>query len=235
MPGGGPAGAKNKPAFDVSIACSGFIYGLTVASGMIRSGVYRRVMLIGAETLSKLVNYEDRSTAILFGDGAGAVILEASEENSFLSSELGSDASRPEMLYVASSGSRRPIDRAALDGRLNLIHMQGREVFKSAVTKMIDATGKALAKAHLSKSDVTLLIPHQANKRIIDAAAHYLEMPRDKVVTNIHEYGNTSAASIPIALSETVRAGRIHPGNVIVFVAFGGGLSWGAVTWRWAA
>lgn len=228
-------GVKDRPAFDISIACSGFIYGLTVAAALVRSGVYRRVMLIGAETLSKILNKEDRSTAILFGDGAGAVILEQSEEDSFLSAELGSDASRPEMLYVRASGSRHPIDRAALDERLNLIQMQGREVFKSAVTKMIEATDKALAKAKLNKSDVTFLIPHQANKRIIDAAAHYLEMPADKVVTNIHEYGNTSAASIPIALSESVRAGRLKPGNVIVFVAFGGGLSWGAVAWKWAA
>ncbi|MBV8117706.1 MAG: ketoacyl-ACP synthase III [Candidatus Eremiobacteraeota bacterium] len=228
-------GAKEKPAFDISIACSGFIYGLTVASGLVRSGVYRRVMLIGAETLSKILNRDDRSTAILFGDGAGAVILQSSEKNSFLSAELGSDASRPEMLYVQSSGSRHPIDHAALDERRNLIHMQGREVFKSAVVKMIEATDKALAKANLTKADVTFLIPHQANKRIIDAAARYLEMPGDKVVTNIHEYGNTSAASIPMALSESVHAGVIKPGNVIVFVAFGGGLSWGAVTWRWAA
>ncbi len=228
-------GAQEKPAFDVSVACSGFLYGLTVASGLIRSGVYGRVMVIGAETLSKILNQEDRATAILFGDGAGAVILEASEENSFLSSELGSDASSPELLYVSSSGSRHPIDHAALDEKLNLIRMQGREVFKSAVIKMIDATGKALSKARLTKHDVTLLIPHQANKRIIDAAAHYLEMPAGKVVSNIEEYGNTSAASIPIALSETVRAGRIRPGNVILFVAFGGGLSWGAVAWRWAA
>lgn len=228
-------GAKERPAFDISIACSGFIYGLTVASGLVRAGVYRRVMLIGAETLSKILNKEDRATAILFGDGAGAVILEASEENSFLSSELGADASRPEMLYVRSSGSRHPIDRTALEEGANLIHMQGREVFKSAVTKMIEATDKALIKAKLAKSDVTFLIPHQANKRIIDAAAHYLEMPADKVVTNIHEYGNTSAASIPIALSESVRAGKIEPGDVIVFVAFGGGLSWGAVAWKWAA
>lgn len=228
-------GAKERPAFDISIACSGFIYGLTVASGLVRAGIYRRVMLIGAETLSKILNKQDRATAILFGDGAGAVVLEASDENSFLSSELGADASRPEMLYVRSSGSRHPIDRAALDERMNLIQMQGREVFKSAVTKMIEATDKALLKAKLAKSDVAFLIPHQANKRIIDAAAHYLEMPADKVVTNIHEYGNTSAASIPMALSESVRAGMIEPGDVIVFVAFGGGLSWGAVAWKWAA
>lgn len=228
-------GAKDRPAFDVSIACSGFIYGLTTGSALVRSGVYRRVMVIGAETLSKILNKDDRSTAILFGDGAGAVILEASDEDSFLSSELGADASRPEMLYVHSSGSRHPIDEAAIRARRNLIAMQGREVFKSAVTKMIEATDKALAKAQLTKADVTYLIPHQANKRIIDAAAHYLEMPADKVVTNIHEYGNTSAASIPMALSESVRAGLIAPGNVIVFVAFGGGLSWGAVAWKWVA
>lgn len=228
-------GAREKAAFDVSIACSGFIYGLTAGSALVRSGVYRRVMLIGAETLSKILNRDDRSTAILFGDGAGAVILEASDADSFLSSELGADASRPEMLYVPASGSRRPIDRIALEDGSHLIHMHGREVFKSAVTKMIEATDKALAKAQLCKGDVTFLIPHQANQRIIDAAAHYLEMPADKVVSNIAEYGNTSAASIPIALSESVRAGRIGDGNVIVFVAFGGGLSWGAVAWRWAA
>ncbi|HVA34504.1 MAG TPA: beta-ketoacyl-ACP synthase III [Candidatus Baltobacteraceae bacterium] len=227
-------GAKDKPAFDISIACSGFIYGLTVASALIRSGVYRRIMLVGAETLSKILNREDRSTAILFGDGAGAVILERSAENSFLSSELGADASKPEMLYVEASGSRRPIDAAALEEKRNLIVMQGREVFKIAVNKMIAATDAALAQAHLTKADVTFLIPHQANKRIIDAAAHYLEMPAGKVVTNIAEYGNTSAASIPIALSEFVRAGKVKGGDLIVFVAFGGGLSWGAVARRWS-
>lgn len=228
-------GSKDKPAFDISIACSGFIYGLTVASGLIRSGVYRRVMLVGAETLSKILNKDDRSTAILFGDGAGAVILERSDEDSFLASELGADASKPELLYVESSGSRRPIDTPAIEEKRNLIAMQGREVFKVAVNKMIEATGVALHKARLTKADVAYLIPHQANKRIIDAAAHYLQMPEEKVVSNIAEYGNTSAASIPIALSEFVRAGRLRDGDVIVFVAFGGGLSWGAVAWKWQA
>jgi 3-oxoacyl-[acyl-carrier-protein] synthase III len=228
-------GAKDKPAFDISIACSGFIYGLTTASALVRAGVHRRIMLIGAETLSKILNKEDRATAILFGDGAGAVILESAEQDSFLASELGADGSRPEMLYVKASGSRHPIDHAAIDEKLNLVQMQGREVFKFAVQKMTEATDRALAKANLSKSDVTLLIPHQANKRIIDAAARYLNVPDDKVVSNIDEYGNTSAASIPIALSESVASGRVKPGDVIVFVAFGGGLSWGAVAWRWAA
>jgi 3-oxoacyl-[acyl-carrier-protein] synthase-3 len=224
-----------KPAFDIGIACSGFIYGLTVASGLIRSGVYRRIMLIGAETLSKILDKEDRATAILFGDGAGAVILEQNPEDSFLASALGADASRPELLYAHGSGARRPIDHAALDAKVHLIHMQGRETFKLAVQRMVEATETVLQKAGLSKSDVTFLVPHQANRRIIDATARYLDVPEEKVVVNIAEYGNTSAASIPIALSETVRAGLIKPEDLIIFVAFGAGLSWGAVAWRWAA
>lgn len=224
-----------KPAFDIGIACSGFIYGLTVASGLIRSGVYRRIMLIGAETLSKILDKEDRATAILFGDGAGAVILEQNHEDSFLASALGADASRPELLYAHGSGARRPLDHAALDAKVHLIHMQGRETFKLAVQRMVEATETVLQKAGLNKNDVTFLVPHQANRRIIDATARYLDVPEEKVIVNIAEYGNTSAASIPIALSETVRAGLIKPEDLIIFVAFGAGLSWGAVAWRWAA
>jgi len=227
-------GATGKPAFDMEIACSGFIYGLTMASGLIRAGVYSRVMLIGAETLSKIVDRTDRSTAILFGDGAGAVVLEAAAENSFLSSELGADGRRPEMLCLLGGGSRRPFTAASLEAGEQYLRMEGREIFKFAVTKMIESTGIALRNADLQKSDVNWLIPHQANRRIIDAAAKYLEMPEDKVIVNIEEYGNTSAASIPIALSEALNAGRIKTGDIIVFVGFGGGLSWGAVTWRWA-
>ena len=228
-------GAIDKAAFDIEIACSGFIYGLTVASSLIRAGVYKRVMLIGAETLTKIVNRNDRSTAVLFGDGAGAVILEACENDSFLASELGSDGSRPEVLRVPAGGSRTRLTPALMDAGAQYIYMEGREVFKFAVTKMIEATDAALKKAHLDKADVDWLIPHQANKRIIDSAAKYLQMPEEKVIVNIHEYGNTSAASIPIALSEAVQAGKIKDGDVIVFVGFGGGLSWGAITWRWAA
>jgi 3-oxoacyl-[acyl-carrier-protein] synthase-3 len=227
-------GVAEKAAFDIAIACSGFIYGLTVASGLIRSGVYRRIMLIGAETLSKILDKEDRSTAILFGDGAGAVILEQSEDDSFLAATLGADGSRPELLYAHGSGFRKPIDHAALDAKVQLIHMQGPETFKLAVTKMVESTDSVLDKANLRKSDVTFLIPHQANRRIIDAMARYLDLPEEKVIVNIAEYGNTSAASIPLALSETVRAGLLKAGDLIVFVAFGGGLSWGAVAWRWA-
>lgn len=228
-------GAVDKAAFDMEIACSGFIYGLTVASSLIRSGVYKRIMLIGAETLSKLVDRNDRGTAILFGDGAGAVVLEASHEDSFLASELGSDGSRPELLRVEAGGSRLPMTHAAIDRGADRIHMEGREVFKFAVTKMIAATDRALEKAQLAKSDVDVLIPHQANKRIIDAAMKYLEIPPERCIVNIQEYGNTSAASIPMALSEAVRDGRISNNDIIVFVGFGGGLSWGAVVWKWVA
>jgi 3-oxoacyl-[acyl-carrier-protein] synthase III len=228
-------GVTDKPAFDIGIACSGFIYGLTVASGLIRSGVYNRIMLIGAETLSKILDKTDRATAILFGDGAGAVILERSAQDSFLASELGADGSRPELLYAQGSGAKRPLDHAALDEKLHLIHMQGRETFKLAVQRMVEATDSVLRKADLAKADVTYLVPHQANRRIIDAMARYLNLADEKVIVNIAEYGNTSAASIPMALSETVRAGLIRPGDLIVFVAFGGGLSWGAVAWRWVA
>lgn len=228
-------GVSDKPAFDIGIACSGFIYGLTVAAGLIRSGVYARIMLIGAETLSKILDKEDRSTAILFGDGAGAVILERSAEDSFLACDLAADGSRPELLYAQGSGARRPLDHAALDEKVHLIHMQGRETFKLAVQRMVDATDTVLKKAQLTKADVTFLVPHQANRRIIDATARYLDLPDGKVVINIAEYGNTSAASIPMALSETVRAGLIKPEDLLVFVAFGGGLSWGAIAWRWAS
>ncbi len=228
-------GVREKAAFDISIACSGFIYGLTVGSGLIRSGVYRRVMVIGAESLSKILDKQDRSTAILFGDGAGAVILESSPDDSFLASDLGADGSRPELLFAHGSGFRKPLDHDALDAKVHLIHMAGPETFRLAVTKMVESTDAVLLKANLSKSDVSFLIPHQANKRIIDATARYLNLPDDKVVVNIAEYGNTSAASIPMALSEAVRAGRVKPGDVVVFVAFGGGLSWGAVAWKWAA
>jgi len=227
-------GAGNKAAFDIEIACSGFIYGLTLAAGLIRSGVYRRIMLIGAETLTKIVNRNDRSTAVLFGDGAGAAILEASQDDSFLSSELGTDGSRPELLRVPAGGSRHPLTPAAYEAGEQYMHMEGREVFKFAVTRMIEATNVTLRKANLTRDQIDWLIPHQANKRIIDAAAKYLDLPSRKVVLNIAEYGNTSAASVPIALSETVAQGKIKAGDIIVFVGFGGGLSWGAVAWRWS-
>lgn len=226
-------GAIGKAGFDVEIGCSGFVYGLAVASSLVRSGMYRRVMLIGAETLSKIIDYKDRSTAVLFADGAGAVILEQSAEDSFLSCDLGSDGSNPDVLNVPAGGSRVPIDPAALAAGGQYLRMSGKETFKFAVTKMVESSQCALERANLTTGDLALMIPHQANQRIIDAAAKQMALPADKVVLNIAEYGNTSAASIPIALAEAVEAGRLKAGDVVVFVAFGAGLSWGAVAWRW--
>lgn len=228
-------GAVGKAAFDIGIACSGFIYGLTVAAGLVRSGVYRRVLLVGAETLSKIVNKDDRSTAILFGDGAGAVVLEAAERDCFLASELGADGSVPQLLFQQAGGSRCPVSHASIDRGLQYIQMEGREVFKFAVTSMISATDVALARAGLTRHEIDFLIPHQANRRIIDAAVKYLELPRERVLVNLAEYGNTSAASIPIALAEAVEANRIGDNDVVLMVGFGAGLSWGAVVWRWSA
>ncbi len=228
-------GIPGVPAFDIEIACSGFIYGLTVASSLVRTGVFNRILLVGAEELSRIVNYEDRSTAVLFGDGAGAVVLEASESDSFLASELGADGSNPKHLYVEVGGTAQPpISAEDIATKRNKVVMNGREVFRFAVTKMIDATTVALGRANVSPHDVAWLIPHKANRRIIDAAAKHLEMPSERVIVNIERYGNTSAASIPIALSETVAAGKLKDGDVILFVGFGGGLSWGAVAWRWS-
>jgi 3-oxoacyl-[acyl-carrier-protein] synthase-3 len=226
-------GTRDKAAFDLEIGCSGFVYGLSVVSALIRAGVHKRIMVIGAETLSKITDFTDRSTAILFGDGAGAVIVERALENSFLGSDFGSDGSKPEVLFLPTGGSRRPIDADVLSERLTYIKMQGRETFKHAVTKMVESANVALDQAELAVADVALMIPHQANKRIIDAAAKQLGIPPDKVFINIQNYGNTSAASIPIALSEAYEQGLMKNGDVVMFVAFGAGLSWGAIAWRW--
>jgi 3-oxoacyl-[acyl-carrier-protein] synthase-3 len=228
-------GISGKAAFDISIGCSGFVYSLTVAAALIRSGVYQRILVIGAETLSKIVDYTDRATCVLFGDGAGAVVVERAQEDCFLGSELGAEGSDPSVLYLPGGGSRMPL---SLNGetaqqRLGYIRMQGQAVFKFAVQQMAGSVQAALAKAGLTTDDVDFVVPHQANKRIVDATMKMLQLPLDKCITNIDEYGNTSAASIPLALADSVRAGQVKKGNVVVFVAFGAGLSWGAVVWRW--
>ena len=226
-------GARDKAAFDLEIGCSGFVYGLSVVSALVRVGVHQRAMVIGAETLSKITDYTDRATAILFGDGAGAVIVERAVENCLLGAHFGSDGRKPEMLYLPAGGSRMPIDVDALDQRSNYIKMQGRETFKYAITRMVESVTIALEQAELTVDDVALLIPHQANKRIIDAAAKQLGIGAERVYLNIADHGNTSAASIPIALSQAYAARRLNDGDVILFVAFGAGLSWGAIVWRW--
>jgi len=229
-------GAVGKPAFDIEIACSGFIYGLPVAASFVRAGVFRRVMIIGVETLSSIANMEDRGTCILFGDGAGATIVERTEaeRDSFLSCELGADGRAPELLYVHGGGSRNPMTPELLAQKKDKLEMDGREIYRYAVNKMVETSKNVLAAAGYTTADVDWIIPHQANLRIIEAAAKRLDVPREKIVVNIERYGNTSSATIPIALSETIERGDLHDGDLIVFTGFGGGLSWGAIAWRWS-
>jgi 3-oxoacyl-[acyl-carrier-protein] synthase-3 len=228
-------GVQGKPAFDIAIACSGFVYSLTTAASLIRSGVYRSVLVIGAETLSKITDYTDRTTCVLFGDGAGAALLERSEVDCFLGSDLGADGSDPTVLYLPGGGSKFPYNKNGelTDRRLGYIKMQGQSVFKFAVNQMAASTRNALAQAKLTTADIDFVVPHQANLRIVDATIKMLGVPPEKCIVNIAEYGNTSSASIPIALAEALEKGSIKNDQVIVLVAFGGGLSWGSVVWRW--
>ncbi len=230
-------GAVGKPAFDMEIACSGFIYGLPTAASFVRAGVFHRVMIVGVETLSRIMNTADRGTSILFGDGAGAVIVErtAVENDCFLDCELGADGSKPEMLYVKGGGSRNPLTAESIAAKADKVEMSGREIFKHAVTKMVETSRIVLARSNLTTSDVRWVVPHQANARIIELATKMLEIDRDKVIMNIERYGNTSSASIPIALSETIERKMLGDGDVILFTGFGGGLSWGSIAWRWSA
>lgn len=227
-------GAKNAAAFDISAACSGFVYGLSLADNAIRSGSARKVLVIGAEVLSRIIDWTDRNTCLLFGDGAGAVVVEASEgEQGILSTHLHSDGSYWELLYQPGCGNRHPAVQKTLDERKIFLMMQGNEVFKLAVRAMEDAALRALDKNGLTPSDISIFIPHQANRRIIDAIGKRLGLGDDKVYVNLDRFGNTSAASIPLALDEAKRAGRISQGDVVLFDAFGGGLTWGSALVRW--
>jgi 3-oxoacyl-[acyl-carrier-protein] synthase-3 len=227
-------GARNAVAFDLSAACSGFLYGLAVAERFIRCGSARRVLVIGAEVLSRIVDWNDRNTCVLFGDGAGAAVVEAHEgEGGILSTHIHSDGSYWEMLHQPGPGSRNPAVQRTLDEGLVYIRMQGNEVFKLAVRAMEQAALEALAANGLQPADIDFFIPHQANKRIIDAIGRRLNLREDQVFVNLDQYGNTSAASIPLALDQANRAGRIKKGDVVLFAAFGGGLTWGAVLIRW--
>jgi 3-oxoacyl-[acyl-carrier-protein] synthase-3 len=228
-------GASKAAAFDLGAGCTGFIYGITAASQFISTGLYRTVLVIGADALTKLLNWEDRNTCILFGDGAGAVVLRSVEKDyGFLSFELGSDGSGAELLYVPAGGLKTPVTAENLAQKLNTIHMTGREVFKFAVKIMGETSIKALERAGLKKEDVDLLIPHQANLRIVGAAVRRLGISPDRVVVNLDRYGNMSAASVPVALDEAVKAGRIARGDIVVMVGFGAGLTWGAAVLKWA-
>jgi 3-oxoacyl-[acyl-carrier-protein] synthase-3 len=226
--------AINAAAFDLTAVCSGFIYGLVTGSAFIQSGTYKKVLVIGAETLSRITDFSDRGTAILFGDGAGAAVLgEVPAGYGILGVHLGADGTGGNLLKVSAGGSRQPASLDTVNNRLHYINMDGNEVFKFAVKIMGGAAKKALENAKLSQSDVNFLVPHQANLRIICSAAKRLGLPMDKVFVNVDKYGNTSAASIPIALDEAVKNGKIKRDDVIVLVGFGGGLTWGANVIKW--
>lgn len=227
--------ARRAAAFDIGAGCSGFIYGLAVADGLIRTGSARTVLLVGAESLSKIVNWKDRSTCVLFGDGAGAVLLQAQYGGSGIrSTHLYSDGNEWQLLVARGGGSRLPQSERVLREGLHLIQMQsGNEVFRLAVRAMEDACITALKANALEPSDIDLLVPHQANLRIIRALASRLAFPEEKVVLNIDRYGNTSAASIPLALDEAVRAGRVQQGMTLLMAAFGAGLTWGSAVITW--
>jgi 3-oxoacyl-[acyl-carrier-protein] synthase-3 len=227
-------GARNAFAYDLSAACSGFIYGLSNADQYHKSGAVRKSLVIGAETMTRTVDWKDRATCVLFGDGAGAVVLETSEGDSgILSTHLHSDGSSWELLYQPGFGSRNPPSAEGLEEGVHYLKMQGNEVFKMAVRSLSDVVAEALEANGLSKEEVTLIFPHQANKRILDATGKRLQVPPKKIYSNVDSYANTSAASIPIALDEANRNGKIQEGDVVVLNAFGGGFTWGAALIRW--
>jgi 3-oxoacyl-[acyl-carrier-protein] synthase-3 len=222
------------PAFALTAGCTGFVYALATAHQFIAAGAYRRVLVIGSEVISTFVNWEDRNTCVLFGDGAGAVVLEASSQPGGVQSfVLGSDGSGGEYLIVRGGGCAYPISHEMIDDKAMYIEMDGRKVFKFATRVLAEASLEAIQKAGLTLEDIDLLIPHQANLRIIELAARHLGLPMEKVVVNLDRYGNTSAASIPIALVEALEEGRIQDGVNICMVGFGGGLTWAAAVVRW--
>ncbi len=229
-------GLDSIPAFDVNAACAGFVYGMSVAHSYIKSGDYDRILLVGADNLSTMVNWEDRSTCVLFGDGAGAVVLDTqnarSDERGVLSTVVESSGALWELLHVRSD-HRQTVDQEGSQPKEWGIQMKGPELFKVAVRALSDVTRKALDRAGLSPPDVNLMVPHQANLRIIQAVADRLGLAMDQVYCNVQNYGNTSAASIPMALDEAVRAGRIQQNDIIALCGCGGGLTWGTSIVRW--
>ncbi|AIQ58417.1 3-oxoacyl-ACP synthase [Paenibacillus borealis] len=227
-------GAKGAAAFDLSAACSGFVYSLATATGFIQNGMYNNALVIGADTLSRITDYTDRNTCVLFGDGAGAVIVgEVPEGRGFQSFDLGAEGSGGSLLKMEAGGSRLPASLQTVEDKKHFIYMNGREVFKFAVRVMGTATERVLTKAGLTKENIDLFVPHQANIRIIQSAMQRLDLPPEKCVINVDKYANTSAASIPLALVEAAEEGRMKEGDTVLMVGFGGGLTWGASVLIW--
>lgn len=228
-------GASNAAAFDLSAGCSGFVYGVNVGSQMIASGVYKHVLVIGAEVLSKILDWQDRNTCVLFGDGAGAAVLSEVEPGyGLLSIDLGADGSGGDALMQPAGGSKLPASLETVANRQHYVHMNGSEVFRFATKVMGASALRVLKRAGLTAADVDWFIPHQANIRIIQSAAKRLKLPMEKVIVNVDRYGNTSAASIPIALAEARDQGKIKKGDMLVLVGFGAGLTWGGCALKWS-
>jgi len=225
--------AKDAVCFDLCAACAGFVYALNVAQQFIARGVHKNALVVGAEVLSSITDWQDRNTCVLFGDGAGAVVLSEVKSGGILSTYLGSDGSKADLLMMPGGGSRNPPTHKTLDNRLHYIKMRGNELFKLAVTIMAEAAQIALKRAGLECSDIDLVIPHQANMRIIMAMAKKLGLPKHKVYLNIEKYGNMSSASTVTALCEAVKEGRIKKGDIVLLDAFGAGLVWGACVIKW--
>jgi 3-oxoacyl-[acyl-carrier-protein] synthase-3 len=227
-------GATRAGAFDLNAVCSGFLYGLATGSQFVLTGAHTSVLVVGADVFTRILDWQDRSTCVLFGDGAGAVVLQpTSEPGGLLSFVLGSDGSGACSLYVPAGGSRRPTSAETVAQREHYVKMQGRDVFRFATRVLPESVQQALDAANLGTDDIDLLIPHQANVRIIDAATKRLKLENSAVFANVERYGNTSAASIPVALCEAIDDGRIQAGSTVVMSGFGAGLSWGTAVWRW--
>lgn len=224
--------AKKAAAFDISAACSGFVYGLTCAWQFIAGGLYKNVLVVGSEVLSSFTDWQDRSTCVLFGDGAGACVLTQTNKESFLSSHLGADGSRAHLLQLPAGGSRKPASHQTVEAKLHCIKMKGNELFRVAVRVMVEAAEVAIEKAGLTLADMDILIPHQANKRIIDAVARSLKI-KDKVYTNVDRYGNMSSASCAVALCEAYQEDYLKKGDIVVLDTFGGGLVWASCAIKW--
>jgi 3-oxoacyl-[acyl-carrier-protein] synthase-3 len=228
-------GLRPIPAFDVAAACSGFLYILEVGTAMVRAGPYRNALIVGADKMSSVLDWQDRSTCVLFGDGAGAAVLAPSGENGVgvIGSVLRTDGGGAGLLLQPGGGAACPPTHASIEERKHFLKMNGKEIFKVAVREMEQVIRDLLAQHGLASSQISCVVPHQANIRILDALASRLEIPLERFVINIDRYGNTSAASIPIALDEALTTGRIHPGDYVVLVAFGAGLTWGATLIKW--
>ncbi|MFN0119173.1 MAG: beta-ketoacyl-ACP synthase III [Blastocatellia bacterium] len=228
-------GAKRAAAFDIVAACSGFLYGLTIASQFIATGAQRNILVIGVEMLTRYVDYTDRGTCVIFGDGAGAALVTRSSDDKrgVLAARIQSDGDYADCLYTPGGGTRVPASHESVDGGQHFIKMKGNELFKVAIRSMEDLSRKVLDEVKMTPGDIDLLVPHQANQRITDAVADRLGIPPEKVYSNIAHIGNTSAASIPICLDELVESGRLQPGMTIMMTSFGAGVTWGSVLMRW--